>query len=45
MAGKRFVKLAAIGTAIAGFVLFWRKRQHVEDEGGPATPGPADAPE
>ena len=45
MAGKRFVKLAAIGTAIAGFVLFWRKRKHVEGEGRPVTPGPADAPE
>jgi hypothetical protein len=45
MTRKRFMKLAAIGTAIAGFVLFWRKHQHAEDGGGPATPGPAEAHE
>jgi hypothetical protein len=43
MAGKRFVKLAAISTAIADFVSFWRKRKYVEDEAGPATPGLDDA--
>jgi hypothetical protein len=45
MAVGRFVKLAAIGTAIAGFALFWRRRTHVEDEERLAPPPPADAPE
>ena len=40
-AGKTVAKLAAIGAAIAGFVLFWRKKQ--EHEHGRA-PSPAFPP-
>jgi hypothetical protein len=37
MAGKTVAKLAAIGAAVAGVILFWRKR-HAHTDAEPASP-------